>query len=136
MPVNHSELSLDALRDLGFNSNRDAHDFTPNDADLTPQRLTASLLAKTDGNVSGSIVRLVFNRETGDRVDRFVLYLRVRKLCKLQEAIDGDSRRYDARPSWYFEAWVDEVTFDPARATTVRCYFEETGEFGVMQYIV
>ena len=135
MPVNHSELNLKALCDLGFNPNMDAHDFTPDEADLTPRRLSASLLAETDGNAPESIIRAVFNRETGDRTDRFVLYLRVRKLRKLQAAIDGDAWRYSARPSWYFEAWVDEASFDPSLAKAVRSYFDESGEFGVMQYI-
>lgn len=135
MPVNHSELNLNALRDLGFTPNKDAHDFTPDEADLTPQRLAASLLVAADGNMPGSIIRVVFNKETGNRADRFVLYLRVYKLHKLQETIDGDVRHYNGVPSWYFEAWTDEASFDPSRAKAVRCYFDHDGQFGVMQYI-
>jgi len=133
MPVNHSELNLLALSSLGFDPRGDAHDFTPNEANLTPEVLTANL-ATTDMRAAGSVIRIDFNKETGKRADRFTLYLRIREVRKLYEAIDGETRCYSGVPSWYFEAWVDDADFNPPQAKTVRCYVDESGEYGVMQY--
>ncbi|MBX7268813.1 hypothetical protein KIF24_24190 [Micromonospora sp. Llam7] len=132
MPVNHSQLDLRALRDLGFTPDKDAHDLTPVDDGLTGRRLAASLVADSEGNEPEAIVRVSLNAESDDRANRFMLYLRVYALRRRHELFDGHPHRL---PSWYFEAWVDEVRFVPNKARAVRCYFEHEGQYGVLQYI-
>lgn len=102
----------------------------------------ASLSCSGEENVAASVVRVVFNDEIEHRENatRFVLYLRVTMLRKVYVPYDEDGRtRYSTVPAWYFEALIDQPTFDPCPdAPAVRCYIDsgrQGWEYGLMQYI-